>query len=212
MQLEHGIFTIYKPTGITSHDVINKVRTLSGQRRVGHGGTLDPFASGVLVVAIGKEYTTKLHEILHNTAKVYRAVVQLGATSTTDDPEGVITEKNVTEIPSRETIEKILGEFRGEVMQVPPAFSAIKQSGRRAYELARQGKKVTLAARKVRIDAIEFIRYQYPELEIEVTCGSGFYMRALTRDIGQALGTGAYCKELERIRVGEYSLEHAITV
>jgi len=208
--MQPGIHCIYKPRGITSYDVIRKIKTLTNEQRIGHGGTLDPFACGVLVVAIGKEYTKQLHAILHNTTKVYRATIALGATSTTDDPEGAITTLENVKTPELAQVKTILKTFEGEIMQTPPAFSAIKQAGKRAYDLARQGKEVTLEPRKVTINAIKLLRYEYPDLEIEVECQSGVYIRALARDIGRAIGTGGYCLELERIRVGDYKREEAL--
>lgn len=205
-----GMYAFYKPKGITSHDLVGKVRRLTASQKVGHGGTLDPFASGVLVIGIGQEYTKQLGVVLHETKKTYKALIHLGATSTTDDPEGEIVQQDVKEIPDFKKVKEVLQLFECEILQVPPAFSAIKQKGKRAYALARQGKTINLEPRKVVIEKIKILRYEYPIVEIEVICQSGVYVRALARDIGKALGTGAYCKELERTRVGEYAIEEAI--
>lgn len=203
------IFAVYKPVGPTSHDVVNRVRRATGERRVGHAGTLDPLASGVLVVAVGRESTRQLSAIVES-EKEYLAGIRLGESSTTDDAEGDKLDGPTIEPPSEEKIRKILEKFVGEIEQVPPAFSAIKVGGKTAYKLARQGKSVELKARTVSIKEIELLRYEWPELEIKVVTGSGVYIRSLARDIGQALGTTAYMSSLERTRVGQFKKDQAI--
>lgn len=208
--MNKGIFSVYKPKGITSHDVVDKIRALTGQKRVGHGGTLDPAASGVLVVGVGREYTKKLHQILKHSEKVYRTKIRLGAASTTDDREGEISTSDVEYVPPIGKIRKLVKKFEGEIEQIPPAFSAIKIKGKKAYELARKGITPELKPRKVFIKKIRLIKYQWPFLEFEITCGSGVYIRSLARDLGNALGVGGYLQELERTRVGEYRLQDAL--
>lgn len=210
--MNKGIFAVYKPKGITSHDAIEKIRKVTGEKRVGHGGTLDPFARGVLVVGVGKEYTKQLGAVLKHTEKVYRARIHLGATSTTDDPEGEIRPSDIKVIPSLEEIQKVLTSFEGEIEQVPPAFSAIKLKGEKAYELARKGITPELKPRKVFIKEIKIFTHHWPILELEITCGSGVYIRSLARDIGKALGVGGYVQELERTRVGEFTLKNALAL
>lgn len=206
------IVGIIKPKGPSSHDMIYQVRRITGVKRVGHAGTLDPMASGVLVVAIGREFTKQLPTVV-NSDKEYVATIKLGATSNTDDGEGIISEveRSQQEI-ERKDIDRVLIQFVGEIMQVPPAFSAIKMAGRKAYELARRGKEVIMEPRKVVVHSIEVIDYNWPDLGIKVHCGKGVYIRSLARDIGQALGCGGYMSELERIRVGNFTTGNSLTI
>lgn len=206
----YGTFPVYKPKGVTSNDIVDKVRRMTGKKRVGHGGTLDPFASGVLVIGVGRENTKKLQAILKNSEKVYRAKIRFGAKSSTDDPEGEIIEVPLPYIPEIGNIRNVLKQFEGKIKQVPPSFSAINIKGKKAYQLARKGVSFVLKPRSVFIREIKLLSYQWPHLELEITCGSGVYIRSLARDIGDTLGVGGYVKELERTRVGEYILEHAI--
>ncbi|MBT5338596.1 tRNA pseudouridine(55) synthase TruB [Candidatus Falkowbacteria bacterium] len=205
-----GIIVVDKPKGPTSHDIVDQVRRITGIRKVGHAGTLDPLASGVLVVAIGRENTKKIDEIV-KTEKEYIAKIKLGETSTTDDAEGDKTQISNTkyQIPNDALLEN-LKQFEGEVLQIPPAFSAIKMKGKKAYELARKGQEVKMASRKIFIKEIELIKYEWPYLEIKVTCGPGTYIRSLARDIGEKLKIGAYLAELQRTRVGDYTIEQAV--
>ena len=209
------IIGINKPKGITSHDLIDQVRRITGERRVGHGGTLDPFAEGVLVVGITRESTKKLQDILKNTEKEYIGVLELGKTSTTGDPEGDIidTDKNdiiekITEIDIKETL-KI---FTGTIEQTPPAYSAVKVGGVPAYKRARRGESVKLDKRKVHIKELELIKFTPPLITIRTVVSSGTYIRVLAEDIGNALKTGAYLKELIRTRVGSFTLEKSLTL
>jgi len=208
--MDSGIYPILKPKGISSFRVISILRRITGVKKIGHGGTLDPLASGVMVVAIGKEWTRKIHlEVAKD--KEYEAVIMLGLISTTDDEEGIKTvyneNKNQISIPSSSDIQRILLKFIGIIEQIPPIYSAIKINGQEAYKLARKGKELEMKARHVDIKNIEVLEYSYPLLSIKVTCGPGVYIRSLARDLGEALGTGAYLHELVRTRVGEYRSE-----
>lgn len=203
-----GILPVDKPTGPTSHDVVAMVRHALEVRRVGHFGTLDPFASGLLVLGVGP--ATRLAPFAVDHPKTYLATIRLGATSTTDDAEGEIRTIEAAEPPSRETIESACRTWTGSVEQVPPAYSAKHVGGRRAYALARAGEAVALPSETVRIDRIEVLRYEWPELAIEVECGPGTYVRALARDLGEALETGGYCQALRRTRVGPIEVGQAL--
>jgi tRNA pseudouridine55 synthase len=210
-----GLMVIDKPLKRTSMDVCRWVRrrlVLAGapkRVKVGHGGTLDPLATGVLVVMVGK--ATRLCERVMQGQKVYLAHVDLQAFSSTDDAEGERTIVHVTTPPTPEQVRVACAKFVGEaVMQTPPAYSAMKIDGQRAYDLARAGKDVKLAPRPVRIDAIRIESYAWPQLVIEVTCGKGTYIRSLARDIGSALGTGGMLTGLRRTRVGRWTLDGAI--
>lgn len=204
-----GIVAIDKPAGMTSHDVIYRVRRLTGVQRVGHAGTLDPFATGVLIVAVGRMFTKQLGQLMAQD-KVYFAELQLGATSTTDDPEGEIQVTDSVQPVEQEKIEQILPQFIGEIMQTPPIYSAIKVRGQPAHRRVRKGQTVELAARPVHIHSLEIVEYQWPILRLRVHCGKGVYIRSLARDIGAALETGAYLTHLDRERVGEYTKDQAI--
>ena len=205
------IININKPKGMTSHDVVDEVRSITGEQRVGHAGTLDPFATGVLIVAVGREDTKKLGEITKQTEKEYQAILMLGKTSTTGDPEGEITIGSKKEIGQGQ-IETVLQKFKGEITQTPPAFSAVKIKGVPAYKLARQGKTVELSPRKVTIHTIDVLEFEYPLLKLEITCSAGTYIRSLAQDIGKELECGAYVKELQRSRVGDFTIEDSKTL
>lgn len=209
------IVPIVKPSGMTSHDVVDKVRKITNERRVGHGGTLDPFAEGVLVIGISRESTKKLNQILKNTEKEYVATIELGKTSTTGDPEGKLIKtaegKDLTEI-SKAEINKILKKFTGEIEQAPHKHSAVKIGGVPAYKKARLGEEINLKKRKVKVYRLELIELNPPILKIRATVSSGTYIRVLAEDIGSALGVGAYTKELIRTRVGEFTLEKSKTL
>lgn len=206
------ILNINKPAGMTSHDVVDAVRKITKERRVGHAGTLDPFASGVLVVAVGRENTKKLERITKYTKKEYEAVLELGTTSTTGDPEGVLekteSKKRVTEADVRNT----LPQFVGEIDQIPPLFSAVKIKGVPAYKLARKGEKTLMPKRRVTIYEIEVLEFLPPRLKLKILCGPGTYIRSLAQDLGEALGPGAYLKELVRTRVGDYTIAESKTL
>jgi tRNA pseudouridine55 synthase len=207
-----GILVVAKPVGPTSHDVVAIVRRLAGVKRVGHGGTLDPFASGVLPIFLGQ--ATRVVEYHLGDRKAYRATVAFGATSTTDDLEGELTPVHAA-ATTREAVELVLPRFLGRITQTPPAYSAIKVGGRRAYALARAGQEVQLAAREVEIDRLELIDWDASDPErplgvIDVTCSAGTYVRALARDIGAAVGSGAYLAALTRTASGPFQLEDAV--
>jgi tRNA pseudouridine55 synthase len=206
-----GFFAVYKPKGPTSHDIIDQLRLITKERKIGHAGTLDPLAQGVLVVAIGSEFTRKIDSYVKKD-KEYLAVLELGKESVTDDEEGEKKTIKVIEKPSVDEVKKVLLEFKGKIKQIPPLYSAIKVSGKRAYSLARQNKKFSLKAREVEIKEIELIEYKYPKLVLRIETGPGTYIRSLARDIGKKLYTGAYLKNLERTRVGEFSLKDSLTI
>lgn len=201
---------INKPKGITSHDVIDELRKITGIRKIGHAGTLDPNATGLLIVGIGRESTKKLGNIAKNTTKQYKAEIRLGIEKDTDDAEGKTIHKTEieTEIETEEII-KTLDGLTGKQEQMPPLFSAIKVDGKKAYVLARKGKSISLSPRKITIHSINLIDYSYPVLHIACHVSSGTYIRSLARDIGKKLGCGAYLKNLKRIKIGDYNIVNA---
>lgn len=205
------IVAINKPKGPTSHDIVNQIRRITGERRVGHAGTLDPMAQGVLVVGIGRQSTKQLGELMLGD-KTYQAEINLGATSTTDDAEGEISQIVTSQQPIETQILNVISEFIGTIQQVPPAFSAIKMGGTPAYKLARKGVALEMGSRTVTIDAIRIISYSWPILTIEVDCQKGVYIRSLARDIGEKLGVGGYLSKLIRTKVGSYTLDTSTTI
>lgn len=211
-----GIIVVDKPLGITSMNVCSVVRGrlkaggAPKRVKVGHGGTLDPLASGVLVVLIGK--ATKMSDEVMAGIKGYLTTIDLSQTSTTDDLEGERTAYEVETPPTREQVEQACSKWVGDVMQKPPPYSAIKINGKRAYALARQGEEVDLKARSIRIDSIEIVSYDWPMLTIDVVCGKGTYIRSLGRDIGSEMGVGGMLTALRRTRVGQFTLDHAMTL
>jgi tRNA pseudouridine55 synthase len=206
------LLLIDKPAGITSHDVVDRVRKIFKTRRVGHAGTLDPFATGLLIV--GVESATKELTGLVGLEKTYEAMLRLGATSTTFDPEGTITEMSEASSPSAEDIEAALDRFRGEYDQRAPLHSAKKIGGKKLYELARKGTATEemRPVKRVTISELVITRYAWPELDIRVTASSGTYIRSLADDIGRELGVGAYLTALRRTRIGTYSINDATTL
>jgi tRNA pseudouridine55 synthase len=209
--MSSNIFSIYKPKGPTSHDIVNRVRRITRERRVGHAGTLDPLASGVLVIAVGREATKKLSEIVAK-EKEYIADIKFGEESSTDDGEGEKIVRSVKIVEDVGTVENVVKNFVGKIMQIPPVYSAIKIHGKPAHRLARRGKDVKLEAREVEIKKIEILKYEWPFLKLRVVTGPGVYIRALARDIGRELGVGGYLTDLERTRVGEYDKNSALTI
>ncbi|HEY6056726.1 MAG TPA: tRNA pseudouridine(55) synthase TruB [Candidatus Limnocylindrales bacterium] len=206
-----GILVLAKPAGPTSHDMVALVRRLSGIRRVGHGGTLDPFATGVLPIFLGR--ATRLVEYHLGAGKEYRATVCFGASSTTDDLEGELTPSD-DPAPDRERVIDALAVFRGEIVQVPPAHSAVRIAGRRAYALARAGKVPELTARRVTIDRLELVEWDATEPErpigvLDVSCSAGTYIRALARDLGVAVGNAAHLCALTRTASGPFTIARA---
>jgi len=204
------IFGVYKTSGPTSNDIVRMVKKIKNEKKVGHAGTLDPLASGVIVIAAGKDATKKISTYVAK-EKEYLARIMLGTTSTTDDEEGIKTENKIVKKPLLGEIRNLLNDFEGTIDQLPPTFSAVKVKGKEAYKLARQGKGFTLEPKKVLIKKIELYNYAWPYLEIKVLTGPGAYIRSLARDIGQALKTGAYLTELERTRVGGFTKSNSIT-
>ncbi len=202
-----GLLVLDKPKGWTSHDAVERVRGLTRIRRVGHAGTLDPLATGVLVLLVGP--ATRLAEFLLGHDKRYRATIRLGIRTDTDDAEGRILSERPVEV-SRESFEEALRAFVGEILQTPPAFAAIRQGGERLYEKARRGEAVAPPPRRVRIDELRLLEWNPPWATIEVACSAGTYIRALARDIGEQLGCGAHLTELRRLASGPFTLAEAI--
>lgn len=204
------VLVVDKPTGMTSFDVIRRLRRVLQIRKMGHTGTLDPDASGVLVVCIG--WATKAVPYLTAADKSYVAQVTLGVETDTHDAEGAIVEtKSVPSLDAAE-LDGHLDQFRGEIMQQPPRFSAIHVDGQRAYALARQGKEVVLDARQVRVDDLRCTRFELPTLELSCTVSKGTYIRSLARDLGRSIGCGAHLSGLRRTRAGAMTLERALTL
>ncbi len=211
--VKHGFLLIDKPVRSTSHDVVAQVRRTLGERNIGHLGTLDPAASGLLVLAVGGK-ALKLVEFFGDLSKEYVATIRFGARSSTYDREGAIEEvrpKPGWVTPDDSQLQMtIQRHFLGAVQQVPPAHSAVHIDGKRAYELARQGKQVALQPRAVTIEACEVLRYAYPNLALRIACGSGTYIRSLAHDLGERLRCGGYLADLRRTKVGEWSVDFAV--
>jgi tRNA pseudouridine55 synthase len=207
-RLISGILNIDKPTGMTSHDVVAYLRRLIGQRRIGHAGTLDPMATGVLLLCLGQ--ATRVAEYLLTGRKKYLAVVHLGVATDTYDAEGSIAQRVESFTLSREEITEALSTFQGQIQQVPPPYSAIRKQGRRLYELARQGILVQTPPRQVEVDKIEFLAWDPPELTLRITCSPGTYIRSLAHDLGQVLKVGGHLTALRRLASGNWRLEEAV--
>ena len=207
---KEGLYLINKPRGRSSFSIVAQVRRLSGIKKVGHAGTLDPEAEGLLVVLLGKEYT-KQAEKYSKLDKTYEFEIKLGEVSTTDDEEGDKTEVSGLK-PTKAEIIKALSNYEGEIEQTPPVYSAIKIDGQRAYKRARNGEEVEMPTRKINIKSIELLDYKYPFASIKADVSSGTYIRSLARSIGEDLKTGAYCTKIVRTRVGEFSLDDALAV
>ena len=203
-----GVLVIDKPTGMTSHDVVNVVRRGTGIRRAGHTGTLDPRASGVLVVLVGP--AVRLSEYISASDKRYQAIIRMGTATDTYDAEGAFTREEVTVDVTEEQFEAELKKFEGEVEQTPPAYSAVKVNGRKSYELAREGKEVELEPRMIQVHHLEVLEWATPEVVIDVHCSSGTYIRSLANDIGEVLGCGAYLVGLRRTKNGRFSLRDSV--
>jgi tRNA pseudouridine55 synthase len=207
----NGLLLIDKPTGWTSHDVVAKIRSIihskTGQKvKVGHAGTLDPMATGLLIVLLGG-YTKKANQFL-KLDKTYDCELTLGAVSSTGDAEGKISQVS-DEIPSEKQIKEVAAQFIGTIKQVPPAYSAIKIKGQEAYKLARAGRDLKMEPRVVTIYSLAIDKYDYPKLSFSTHVSSGTYIRSLAQDIGAKLGTGAYLSSLRRTKIGEFALEDA---
>lgn len=209
-----GIILIDKPSGMTSFGVVARVRRIltvrNGKKtKVGHTGTLDPFATGLMILTVGKECKNAMN--YSKLDKSYRTKIKLGFNSTTGDTEGEITSVS-NKIPTKEEVQQVLNDFTGKIQQTPPKFSAIKINGQRAYKLAREGKEVEMPKRQVEIYKIELLGYKYPYIEIEVSVSSGTYIRTLAEDVGTKLKTGAYCEELKRLSIDKWTLSEATTL
>ncbi len=204
-----GVLVVDKPIGLTSHDVVQIIRRGTGIRRAGHTGTLDPRASGVLVVLIGP--AVRLSEYVSASDKRYQATVRLGSSTDTYDADGVMTtsEVSVDEI-TEEQFTEVLEQFVGEIEQVPPPYSAVKVKGRKAYEMAREGEDVELTPRKINVYSLEVLEWAPPEVVIDVYCSSGTYVRSLANDLGNELGCGAHLVGLRRTKSGRFTLRDAV--
>ena len=211
------IILVDKPAGMTSFGVVARIRRVLSKRagkkvKVGHTGTLDPFATGLMILVTGKECRNAMHYTKLD--KVYEATFVLGQVSTTGDPEGEITlsEQELAPAPSLATVQEVVEQFTGEIRQRPPIFSAIKIGGQRAYKLARGGKEVEMPERTVTVYSLDILDYHYPELKIRAHVSSGTYIRSLAVDIGEALGTGAYCQQLRRSSIAKWNVADAQTL
>jgi tRNA pseudouridine55 synthase len=216
MKTISGLLTINKPEGMTSRQTVTRVSNVLRQAgfgrqiRVGHCGTLDPLATGLVVICVGR--STRLVQLIQERAKTYTGTFQLGCVTSTDDCTGEILSESALDpaTVSRQAIIDLLPEFTGDIQQVPPKFSAVHVNGQRAYKLARQGRDVELSARPVQIHRLELTSFQVPEFELQIECGSGTYIRSLGRDLGERLGCGATMKALSRSDIGEFSLDEAV--
>jgi tRNA pseudouridine55 synthase len=204
-----GVLVVDKPIGLTSHDVVQIIRRGTGIRRAGHTGTLDPRASGVLVVLIGP--AVRLSEYVSASDKRYQATIRLGSSTDTYDADGIMTssEVSVDEI-TEDQFNEVLERFIGEIEQVPPPYSAVKVKGKKAYEMAREGEEVELTPRKINVYSLEVLEWAPPEVVIDVYCSSGTYVRSLANDLGNALGCGAYLVGLRRTKSGRFTLRDAV--
>lgn len=204
-----GVLVLDKPAGISSAGLLNRLKRLFPRKtKLGHAGTLDPFATGVLLALVGR--ATKRCEELMGSPKGYRTTIKLGATTATLDPESEVMPFEGARVPTLEEVRAVLAGMQGEVMQMPPQFSAMKVGGRRAYDLARAGKVVELVPRPVQVYSMRLVSYSYPLIELEMEVGRGFYVRSLARDMGVALGSAGYLRELRRTRVGPFAAEDAV--
>jgi len=206
----NGIMVINKPSGITSHDVVDCLRRRLNVRRVGHSGTLDPLATGVLVMLVGR--ATKLFNQFVAYDKGYRAKILLGKKTDTADIQGEVLEEKPADFVTKEKVEEVLSQFLGETEQIPPMYSAIKHKGKKLYELARKGVVVDRAPRKIRIDVLKLLEFEPPEFKIYVECSKGTYVRKLAEDIGEKLGTAACIAKIERTKVGPFHIDEAVSL
>ena len=205
-----GIINVKKPSGVTSMDLVRRVKRVCGQKRVGHGGTLDPLASGVIPICIGQ--ATRMMEYLLHSRKQYQAVIKLGIETDTYDSDGEIVVRQDASEVTLEDIHSAVSDFKGNIQQTPPMYSAIKKDGKRLYDLARSGLQIKREGRDVEIHRIVIKCWSSTNLSIEVECGKGFYVRSLAHDIGQILGVGGHISKLERTRVGVFSVDKAIPI
>ncbi len=205
-----GVLVVDKVPGWTSHDVVARVRRITGERRAGHAGTLDPAATGVLVVCVGM--ATRIVEYLGELGKSYRATIRFGVETDTWDAEGQVVSTTDPGPLTRTALEPLLSRFVGEIDQMPPMYSALKRNGTPLYQLARQGKTVDRTPRRVTIYRLTVLRWASPDLEVEVECSKGTYVRALAHDLGEATGTGAHLAALRRTGIGHFTLDQALTL
>jgi tRNA pseudouridine55 synthase len=205
--LVHGVLCVNKPAGISSHTVVGKVRRLFNTRKVGHAGTLDPLATGLLLVCVGK--ATKISSYIMGQDKVYTCDVVLGTATTTYDAEGQVTSTS-QKVVAQEELEQALQHFQGDLLQRPPLYSAIKKDGKKLYEYARKGQQVDVPSRPVRIDALDCLQFQYPRLTLRIACSKGTYIRSIAHDLGQALGVGGHAQHIHREKSGAFSLAQAV--
>ena len=205
-----GYLNINKPIGMTSAGVVGVVKRLTHARKVGHGGTLDPLATGVLPICIGA--ATRFADSILLGTKAYKVTVRLGTSTSTFDTEGETTQESDASHISEEHVLAVIGRFRGVITQVPPVYSAIKQKGRRLYDMARSGLVVQAEPRQVEVHRLELIRWNWPEFDLHLECGHGFYARSLANDIGKALGTASHMSALVRTQAGMFELNESITV
>jgi tRNA pseudouridine55 synthase len=203
-----GVLVVDKPVGLTSHEVVQIIRHGTNIRRAGHTGTLDPRASGVLIVLIGP--AVRLSEYVSASDKRYQAIIRLGATTDTFDADGRFTSKDETPEITEEQFETALKTFVGEIIQTPPPYSAVKVHGRPAYDMAREGEEVQLEPRKIQVYSLELLEWAPPEAVIDVYCSSGTYVRSLANDLGDKLGSGAYLTGLRRTKSGRFTLRDAV--
>lgn len=205
----NGVLNLCKPAGETSMDMVRMVKRLTKEKKVGHGGTLDPIASGVLPICFGQ--ATRLMDPLVDGTKLYRTKVRLGETTDTYDSDGAIVATADASKVTREDIETALGSFRGSISQVPPMYSALKHGGERLYDLARAGFEVERKARAVQVSRLEILEWESPDVVLDIECGRGVYVRSIGHDLGQELGCGAHVVELERRKAGPFLVEDGVT-
>jgi len=203
-----GVLVVDKPVGMTSHDVVQAIRSGTGIRRAGHTGTLDPRASGVLVILIGP--AVRLSEFVSASDKRYQAIIRMGRTTDTFDADGKFIREEVPVNVEEEEFNKVLKTFEGEIKQTPPQYSAVKVGGRKAYEIARKGETVDLEPRIIQVHHLEVLEWAPPEVVVDVHCSSGTYVRSLANDLGESLGTGAYLVGLRRTKSGRFTLREAV--
>ena len=204
-----GFLNINKPLGMTSHDVVAKLRRGLKIKKVGHAGTLDPLATGVLVICVGN--ATRLSEYVMQSQKTYRAQIHLGVTTDTYDAEGSVINRQDASGIRRDQVEEALRGFLGDIDQMPPMYSAIKQGGRKLYDLARAGETVERERRRITIHSLDVVNYSLPEFTLDVTCSAGTYIRSLAYDIGELLGVGAHLAGLARLASGRFTIETAVS-
>lgn len=205
-----GLLNVNKPAGRSSRDVVNVVQRLAGKNKVGHAGTLDPLATGVLVLCLGP--ATRLIEYVQRMPKSYRGKFLLGRSSPTEDVEGEVTLLSGANIPTRAEIDRAAAALTGEIQQRPPAFSALKVGGKRAYDLARAGQQVELKPRAVTVYGLEVVEYSYPELTLDIRCSGGTYVRSLGRDLAESVGSAAVMSKLSRTAIGPFCVDSAVSL